>query len=178
MEWRSRKDRSSPARPGHFVLLGIAGILASAMLLASAALGTASATRDSSRATVRISTRTVKGLGPILVNNKGLTLYMFVPDKDRRVTCVSTCAALWPPLYLPSGGKVAVSGKAKRSLISSDKDPAGGRVVTYKGWPLYTYVADSKPGMTTGQALNLNGGLWYVLSPSGKVLHKKVRVGV
>ena len=75
-------------------------------------------------------------------------------------------------------GKVIVSGKVKRKLISSDRDPAGGRVITYKGWPLYTYVADTKPGMTTGQALNLNGGLWYVLSPSGKVLHKKVRIGV
>ncbi len=42
-----------------------------------------------------------------------------------------------------------------------------------KWWPLYTYVADRKPGMATGQALDLNGGLWYVLAPSGKVIHTK-----
>ena len=34
-------------------------------------------------------------------------------------------------------------------------------------------VADTKPGQAKGQALNLNGGLWYVLSPSGKVIRTK-----
>jgi predicted lipoprotein with Yx(FWY)xxD motif len=48
-----------------------------------------------------------------------------------------------------------------------------GTVVTYNRWPLYTYVGDSKPGQASGQALDLNGGLWYVLSPSGKVITKK-----
>lgn len=50
---------------------------------------------------------------------------------------------------------------------------AGGRVVTYDGWPLYTYVTDTAAGQANGQALNLNGGLWYVISPSGKVIKKK-----
>jgi predicted lipoprotein with Yx(FWY)xxD motif len=64
-------------------------------------------------------------------------------------------------------------GKAKASLLGSDADPAGGRVVTYNGWPLYTYVSDTAPGKASGQALNLNGGLWYVLAPSGKVIRTK-----
>jgi predicted lipoprotein with Yx(FWY)xxD motif len=123
--------------------------------------------------TVVVSTRKVDGLGTVLVDKKGLTLYMFVPDKRKRVTCVSTCAALWPPVFLPKGGKALAKGKTEAKLLGSDPDPAGGRVVTYHGWPLYTYVADTKPGMATGQALNLNGGLWYVLSPAGKVIHTK-----
>jgi predicted lipoprotein with Yx(FWY)xxD motif len=170
-----RNDRPSFTRGTQIRSLRILA-LAAVLLLASSVAGTAAVHRSASNTTVRITTRNVKGLGPILVNSKGLTLYMFVPDKQRRVTCVSTCAALWPPLYLPTGAKLAVSGKVKRSLISTDRDPAGGRVVTYARWPLYTYVADTKPGMTTGQALNINGGLWYVLSPNGTVLHKKVRI--
>ena len=55
----------------------------------------------------------------------------------------------------------------------SDRNPAGGRVVTYNKWPLYTYIGDTAPGQAKGQALNLNGGLWYVLSPSGKVIKAK-----
>jgi predicted lipoprotein with Yx(FWY)xxD motif len=39
--------------------------------------------------------------------------------------------------------------------------------VTYNRWPLYTYVSDTAPGEATGQALNLNGGPWYVIRPSG-----------
>ena len=46
-------------------------------------------------------------------------------------------------------------------------------MVTYAGWPLYTYVTDTTSGQANGQALNLNGGLWYVISPSGKVISKK-----
>jgi hypothetical protein len=48
-----------------------------------------------------------------------------------------------------------------------------GAWVTYAHWPLYTYVSDTAPGQASGQALNLNGGLWYVISPSGKLITKK-----
>ncbi|MGH9917964.1 MAG: COG4315 family predicted lipoprotein, partial [Nitrososphaerales archaeon] len=125
---------------------------------------------------VEVSTRNVKGLGTILVNSKGFTLYMFVPDKREKVTCFSTCAAIWPPLFVPKGGTPVAAGQAHQSLLSSDPDSAGGRVITYDGWPLYTYVGDTKPGMVTGQAINLNGGLWYVVAPSGAVIHKKVTI--
>ncbi len=133
----------------------------------------AAGTSTSSGATVEVGTKNVAGLGTILVNAKGQTLYMFAPDKAQQVTCTDQCAAVWPPLELPDGGKAVASGAAKSKLLDSDPNPAGGQVVTYAGWPLYTYVADSSPGQATGQALNLNGGLWYVLSPSGKVIHTK-----
>ena len=71
---------------------------------------------------------------------------MFVPDKHHAVTCKGTCAAIWPPVKLPTGGKAVAAGKAKASLLGSDKNPAGGRVVTYHGWPLYTYVSDTQGG--------------------------------
>jgi predicted lipoprotein with Yx(FWY)xxD motif len=116
-------------------------------------------------------------LGVVLVNSKGRTLYMFVPDKRSKVTCVGACAAIWPPVKLPKGAKPVASGAAKSSLLGSDRDPAGGRVVTYNGWPLYTYVGDHSAGQARGQALKLNGGYWYVLSPSGKVIHTKLSGG-
>jgi predicted lipoprotein with Yx(FWY)xxD motif len=135
---------------------------------------TAFATGSANETTVvKISTRKLPKLGMVLVNAKGRTLYMFVPDKRKKVTCVGTCAKVWPPVKLPKGAKAVAAGKAKASLLGSDRDPAGGRVVTYNKWPLYTYVADTAPGQAKGQALNLNGGLWYVLSPSGKVIRTK-----
>jgi predicted lipoprotein with Yx(FWY)xxD motif len=136
------------------------------------------AKQASARATaVKISTRRIPGLGVVLVNSKGLTLYMFVPDKRTKVTCVGTCAAVWPPVKLPKGAKAVASGAAKASLLGSDPNPAGGRVVTYNKWPLYTYVADRSPGQAKGQALNLNGGYWYVLSPAGNVIKTKLAGG-
>jgi len=153
------------------------GLVAAAVAgLAVTAAGSAGQSRYSSTKRskrVVISTRKIPKLGQVLVNGKGLTLYMFVPDKHRRVTCKGTCAAVWPPIKLSKGAKPLAKGKAKARLLGSDRNPAGGRVITYNKWPLYLYVSDSRPGQATGQGLNLNGGLWYVLSPSGKVIRKK-----
>jgi predicted lipoprotein with Yx(FWY)xxD motif len=130
-----------------------------------------SAPAKSSSAAV-ISTRNVPGLGTILVNAEGRTLYMFTSDKHEKVTCVQGCAGLWPPATLTGAQKPAASGGAKSSLLGSDPDPEGGRVITYAGWPLYTYAADSGPGTADGQGVNADGGLWYVLSPSGAKITK------
>jgi predicted lipoprotein with Yx(FWY)xxD motif len=151
--------------------LGVLVISVPVLLVATAA----AASTDSAKAAkkVVISTRKLPNLGYVLVDGRGRTLYMFVPDKRKRVTCVGTCAVVWPPVKLPGGGKAVARGRVKAKLLGSDPNPAGGRVVTYAGWPLYTYVTDTRPGVATGQAVNLNGGLWYVLAPSGKVIRKK-----
>jgi predicted lipoprotein with Yx(FWY)xxD motif len=94
-----------------------------------------------------------------------------MPDNAKKVTCVGSCALVWPPLKLATGATPGASGQAKASLVSSAADPEGGHVVTYAGWPLYTYVADTGPGTAKGQALLLNGGYWYVISPTGQVIH-------
>ena len=150
--------------------LTVAGLLAGCGG-SGAKSGVAGASHALKSATVK--TRKVGKFGAILVNSKGLTLYMFEPDHQKRVTCKRTCAAVWPPLKLKKGQRPTAGGQAKQKLLGSDRNPSGGRVVTYNRWPLYTYVLDTKPGQTKGQATNLNGGRWYVLSPKGKVITKK-----
>ena len=134
---------------------------------------TQTAASQSMPAAVRISSRSISGLGPVLVNSQGRTLYVFAPDKHARVTCVSACAVVWPPVKLAAGAKPLAGAQVKQTLLGSDPDPAGGKVVTYAGWPLYTYVTDTAAGSARGQSLNLNGGLWYVIAPSGTVIRKK-----
>jgi outer membrane protein assembly factor BamB/predicted lipoprotein with Yx(FWY)xxD motif len=166
---------SYPNATGHALLiayrLGAHGTLPTGTTKSPPA--TSTPTSPPAKPGVQISTRTIPGLGPVLVNARGRTLYLFAPDNDRKVTCVGTCAQVWPPAFLPNGEKPVASGQVKQALLGSDPDPAGGRVVTYAGWPLYTFVSDTAPGAATGQALNLNGGLWYVLSPTGKVIKAK-----
>jgi len=139
----------------------------------TSATGARQTTGTAAASQVSVSTATVSGLGAVLVDGRGRTLYVFEPDKRTRVTCVGSCAAAWPPLKLAAGEKPAASGRAQASLLGSDRDPEGGRVVTYDGWPLYTYVGDTSAGTANGQAVNANGGLWYVLAPSGDVLRRK-----
>jgi predicted lipoprotein with Yx(FWY)xxD motif len=131
--------------------------------------GSTSSSGGGSSAT--ISTATIKGLGTVLVNSQGRTLYIFKPDNAKKVTCTGSCAAVWPPVKV-SGGKPSASGAVKASMLSSDPNPSGGQVATYNGWPLYTYVTDTGAGSARGQALNLNGGLWYVIGPDGQPITK------
>jgi predicted lipoprotein with Yx(FWY)xxD motif len=128
-------------------------------------------TSSSAGGSSKISTASIKGLGTVLVNSQGKTLYTFKPDNAKQVTCTGSCAAVWPPAKV-TGGKPAASGDVKDSLLSSDPNPSGGRVATYNGWPLYTYVTDTGAGSARGQALNLNGGMWYVIGPDGKPITK------
>ncbi len=133
---------------------------------------TASTTTAASPAakSISLSVRTLPKVGAVLVNAEGHTLYTFVPDQHSKVTCVSSCASVWPPLKLASGETAAGPPQLKASLLSSDPDPEGGSVVTYAGWPLYTYAADGSTGQDNGQAIEANGGRWYVIAPSGKVI--------
>lgn len=119
-------------------------------------------------ASVGVSTASVSKLGVVLVDGRGHTLYIFMPDRKAKVTCTGSCAQVWPPLKLESGQRPTAGGQVSSSLLGSAPDPEGGSVATYAGWPLYTYAGDSGPGTAAGQGLNLNGGLWYVIAPSGK----------
>lgn len=172
-----RKVFAFLALPAIALAFAACGSSNSSSSITSSAAAKASSTPSSASSTpaaaaVTISAKTIPGLGPVLVNAQGHTLYTFAPDKAKKVTCVGGCASVWPPVML-AGAKAAGSGGVKSSLLGSDPDPSGGKVVTYAGWPLYSYVADTAPGAHAGQSLNLNGGLWYVISPSGEVITKK-----
>ncbi len=119
---------------------------------------------------VTIRVGSLPGLGSVLVNGGGYALYMFVPDARRRVTCTKLCTANWPPVKISDGERLVAGPGVRARLLGSDPDPSGGRVVTYDGWPLYTYSSDVQPGQATGQAIDLNGGLWYVIRATGEPL--------
>ncbi len=133
--------------------------------------GGTSSTPSSSKLTV--TTASIKPYGSVLVAGDGHALYVFAPDKAKKVTCTSACATVWPPLKLASGAKPTAGSQVKSSLLGSDPNPGGGRVVTYNGWPLYGYVTDTKPDVAHGEGVNSSGGYWYLISPSGKVITTK-----
>ena len=109
-------------------------------------------------------------LGRILVDNKGITLYDFPPDKGTTSVCYGACAALWPPLI--AKGKPFAGPGVRASLLGTTKRKDGKLEVTYNGHPLYYFVSDRKPGQTTGQGLNQFGGPWWVLSAAGTEIHR------
>ena len=123
----------------------------------------------------QVSTGSVHGLGKVLVDGQGMTLYVFAPDKHSGSSkCYGTCAQGWPPLILTGGASHALAGPGvKASLLGTTKRKDGTVEVTYKKWPLYTWVGDTQPGVATGQDLNNLGGKWYVITAKGKIITKR-----
>ena len=106
------------------------------------------------------------GLGQILVDSRGRSLYLFEADTGTRSTCTSDgCVAEWPPLI--AGGKPQVGAGLAANQLGTTTRADGQQQVTFRGHPLYYFAGDSRPGSTEGQGLNDNGGLWYVVHTDG-----------
>ena len=104
--------------------------------------------------------------GPVLVDGKGLSLYLFQGDKSTTSSCTSAeCVSEWPPLAA-AGTPQAATGLAADQLGTTTRAD-GRQQVTYGGHPLYRFAGDTQSGTTAGQGLNDNGGLWYLLHSDG-----------
>ena len=105
------------------------------------------------------------GLGKVLVNSHGRTLYLFGKDSGTTSTCSGACAVNWPPLR--ASGKPTLGNGADSSLVGTTMRSDGKPQVTYNGHPLYLFSGDAKAGDTNGEGVNAFGGLWYAVSPAG-----------
>jgi predicted lipoprotein with Yx(FWY)xxD motif len=188
---RSAPPATSPwtraARLSVLVIVGASPMLLAGCGSSSPAKSSSSSTSTSGPATTpgstgappfyEVSTATVRGLGTVLVDGQGFTLYMFVPDRQSGTSrCYGSCAQGWPPLLLPAGVTTPVAGVGVESSLLGTTHRSDGTVqITYDKWPLYTYVTDSTPGQATGQGVDNLGGLWYVLSPAGQVVTTPIK---
>jgi len=104
-------------------------------------------------------------LGTILVDGQGRTVYVFANDKNSMSTCADACAANWP--FVPAPASLPKSLPGVTGTVGTTTRADGNRQLTITGHPVYTFVGDSTPGQTNGQGVNLNGGVWTVVSPAG-----------
>lgn len=99
---------------------------------------------------------------------RGFAVYVFQPDHGQGSTCKGSCAVVWPPILVTGDQRASGGPGVQTDLLGTDPYSSRQSVVTYKGWPLYTYINDLTAGVAAGQATNLNGGYWYVIGPDGK----------
>ena len=146
------------------------------VLLASACGSTTTATPGAPASPTSGSTGGVVGvrttsLGPILVDAKGLTVYLLTADKPGQSTCSATCLQYWP--LVPAAGTSVPTVKGVSAPLAEAKASSGAAMVTAGGWPLYTFVKDKAPGDVSGQGVKTFGGTWYAVSPSGTAVTTK-----
>lgn len=141
-------------------------VIALSLVLCGALSGCGS--RGGRAATAAVRASTLPGLGRILVDAGGYTLYVYIFDHRGPSTCRGICAQQWPPLVLAPGvPRPRAGADVNPALLGIDHRPDGALQVTYNGWPLYTYADDGAPGEAAGQADDM--GAWYVLSTRGTV---------
>jgi predicted lipoprotein with Yx(FWY)xxD motif len=104
------------------------------------------------------------GLGTVLVDAEGLTLYGLTDDTGGVPTCDGACADAWPPLTvdgpdLPAGLDSDVFSVVERS--------DGTFQLKAGEWPLYAFAGDAAPGDTNGQG---SGGVWFATAPDGSLI--------
>ncbi|GAA4494736.1 lipoprotein [Actinoallomurus oryzae] len=111
-------------------------------------------------------------LGKILVDDKGMTLYLFEKDKDGKSSCTGECATQWPPV-LTTEKATAGQGVDASKLGTTDRTD-GTKQVTYNNHPLYRFAKDTKPGDMNGQGVEAFGAKWYVVDATkGEKIEKK-----
>jgi predicted lipoprotein with Yx(FWY)xxD motif len=113
-----------------------------------------------------LTVASVPKVGAVLVDGDGFTVYDFHKDKGTTSSCYGGCAQVWPPVL--SEGTPQVSKGAMSSKLGTTRRKDGTMQVIYAGHPLYTYVADKKPGEANGQDIDSFGAEWYALQGSGE----------
>ena len=153
------------------IAVAVAGLVALAVAVAGCGGGSsyggspAAATpapKSAGAASVKLAST---GLGKVLVDSQGRTLYLFEADKGTMSNCSGACAGVWPPLT--TTGKPTGGAGVRASELGTAKRADGSTGVTYHGHPLYAYTGDSAPGQTAGQGIDEFGAEWYALSAAG-----------
>lgn len=89
----------------------------------------------------------------MVVDAKGMTLYVFDKDKGGVSACYDDCAKKWPP-YLGKAGETKGEGWTLVDRTDGSKQWA------YDGKPMYYFAGDKAKGDASGDGM---GGVWHVI---------------
>jgi predicted lipoprotein with Yx(FWY)xxD motif len=146
--------------------LALAAVLVALVVAGCGGGGSSSSGTEASGAAASgggtIDATEIEGLGPVLVDAEGMTVYDFTVDEGKTSNCYGGCEAAWPPVT--TTGKPTAGEGAMASALGTTKRKDGTLQVTYKGHPLYTFSGDEAPGEANG---NESEGTWFVLGRTG-----------
>jgi predicted lipoprotein with Yx(FWY)xxD motif len=98
-------------------------------------------------------------IGKYLTDMEGKTLYWFKKDSPGKSACIDPCLEKWPIYYRKT---VEAPKEIKAEDFRTITRPDGKKHTLFRGYPLYYWINDKKPGETTGQGVNKE---WFVINP-------------
>ena len=160
-------------------LAGLAAVAAAGLIAACGSTGTgggsgpggtgAAQGTATSRGTV-IAVRKLPGVGTVLVDRSGKTLYSPQQEASGKIACTGGCLSFWFPVRVAAGtALLAPSGVT--GVIGMVHRPGGMTQLTYDGRPLYTFRLDQAPGQVHGNNFTDHFAgttfTWHALTTSG-----------
>ena len=110
---------------------------------------------------------TADGGGTYLTDSAGNAVYM-IEDDPEGDACVGDCLETWPPVLVADvQPTVDVSMNLDPALLGTIERADGTMQVTYNGFPLYRYAADTGANRIAGHGIEDQWGHWYLLGPTG-----------
>lgn len=144
------------------------GTATAAVQSASAATARPASSAVLSVASVKVAIGTTNKAHQLIVNSKGLPVYLLTGDSESHPECTGACLTYWPAVTTTSSKPTLGMGiKGKVGVWKHNKIDQ----VTLNGHPLYTYAQDSK-GAALGEGVKSFGGVWEVMSASGSPMAK------
>ncbi len=157
------------------LLGGMATLAAVAALMAacggndSGSAGSGSAGSGSN--STAVTTRASAGLGPVLVNSEGKTLYFTDEESADSIACTGECIGFWTPLTA-SGNAVASGSDDLTAQFRTIQRPDGKVQIAYNGHPLYTFKLDKSADDVMGNDFmdDFEGKsfTWHAITPAGE----------
>jgi predicted lipoprotein with Yx(FWY)xxD motif len=145
---------------------GLPAIALAALLLAACGRSSGSTSGGGSPSpsgtALAVQSDSISGIGTVLANGAGLTLYHNTKETGSTIVCTGGCVSVWPPV-LVSGSLPQDTGMIK-GTFGTIMRPDGSTQLTINGMPLYTYSGDSASGQAAGQGIQ---GVWFAVSASG-----------
>jgi len=118
-----------------------------------------------------VATRTVAGVGTVLTDQSGKTLY--TPQQEARgvIKCTGSCLGFWFPVTVGKGATPRAASTITGTLGSIQRSDDRARQLTYNGQPLYTFRLDGAPGQTYGNNFTDQFGgqsfTWHAVTAGG-----------
>jgi predicted lipoprotein with Yx(FWY)xxD motif len=170
-----RPGGSAGGRPGRRAVRGLtagAGLAAAVSVLA--ACGSAGLAAGGHQAAtsprVVVSVRSLPGIGTVLVDGSGDTLYSPQQEAHGTILCTASCLSFWFPVQVRAGTALRAAGSVT-GTVGTIRRPGGMTQLTINGRPLYAFRLDQAPGQARGNDYTDHfGGLtftWHAITASG-----------
>src|SRR5215475_3830169 len=137
----------------------------------TAAAGGAASGQQKDAGVIAISTRTVAGVGTVLTDQSGKTLYTAQQEARGVIKCTAGCLSFWFPVTVGQGATPRAASTITGTLGSIQRSDDRTRQLTYNGQPLYTFRLDAAPGQTHGNNFTDQFGgqsfTWHAVTAGG-----------